>query len=151
MIARPCTVDDVAEVLEIGRRGHAAGELARFAFDESGAKYLLMLCLTDPGKCAFVAEDDAGVAGIVLGVESPFFYVRATYATDILLYADRAGAGAIVMERFIAWAFGERKVDRIILGETYGKRDPDHAQRWYETLGARRVGGMFIIDREPTP
>lgn len=151
MIVRNATFADVEAMLVLGRLGHAGSELSQFAFDEVGAKYAAAVSMADPARCAFVAEHSGSVVGVLLGMEEPYAYLHARYATDLLVFANAPGAGALLMRRFIEWAFEQRKVDRVLLGDTYGSRDPDRASGWYELLGARRVGGTYVIDREREP
>lgn len=148
MIVRAATFDDVPQMVELGRQGHAKSDMSHFAFDETGAKFMAAVCIRNEDHCAFVAEHEDTLVGLVLGMSQEYDYMKAWYATDLLVYSARYGAGASIMKRFIQWALEERKVDRVMLGETYGGRSASKAEGWYAKLGARRVGGMFVIDRE---
>lgn len=145
---RRATFADVDALIAMGKAGHAQSELAAYPFDETGAKYVLAVSMADPMRCAFVAERDGAIVGVLVGMEEQFAYLRARYATDVLTFAQAPGAGAALMRRFIEWAFKERRVDRVLLADTFGGRAPARAAKWYARLGARPLGGTYVIDRE---
>jgi hypothetical protein len=138
VIVRAATFDDVPQMVALGRQGHAKSDMARFAFDATGAKFMAGVCIRNDDHCAFVAEHAGDIVGLVLGMAQEYDYMKAQYATDILVYSARPGSGALLMRRFIKWALDERKVDRVMLGETYGGRSSSKAEGWYAQLGARR-------------
>jgi GNAT superfamily N-acetyltransferase len=148
VIVRKATFEDVPAMVELGRRGHAKSDMAHHRFDEPGARLMGAACIADRERCAFVAEAAGKVVGVVLGVDQAFDYMKARYATDLLVYAELPGAGAKLLQRFIAWALEERRVARVMLAESYGGRDPAKAEGFYKRLGAKRIGGFFVIDRE---
>ena len=146
MIVRGATFDDVDAIIALGKQGHARGENARYAFDDSAARLLVAQCLSTKRLCAFVAEED-GIVGVLLGQEEQYPYIKMRFATDIALYTERAGAGVALLARFEQWALQERKVDRLLLGVSF---DPERAagmQRLYRRQGFKHVGGIFTKDR----
>jgi hypothetical protein len=138
---------DIDQVIELAKRGHAESELKDLPFDESGAKHFFALSLSDPHRCGLVVEHEGRVVGCLFGVVEHYPYCNASYATDVMLYAAHAGCGALLVNRFKEWGFKDLKVDRVLLADTYGNRDPHKAAGWYELMGFRHLGGTYVMER----
>lgn len=147
MIVRKATFADIPAMLEIGRRAHEASENADFPFDESGAKLLGAATMTQSGMCAFVAVEGEKIVGVLLGQTDKIPYAKLKYATDIVFYAAKPGAGRALMERFTHWALEERRVDQMLLGVSFGGKSARSANAFYKRMGFATVGGLFIRNR----
>jgi L-amino acid N-acyltransferase YncA len=140
---RRATFADIPEMLAMGKAAHAQSESAYLPFDEAGAKILGAQCMTSKTLCAFVAEHDGKIVGLVLGQEQEFPYLKAKFATDVAFYAQHPGAGRRLLRRFIEWARLERKVDQVVLCVSFGGKD---STSFFNRHGFRKTGGMFVMD-----
>ncbi len=147
MEIRKAVLDDVEALIEIGKRGHADSENAKYDFDEGRAKLLAAQCVVANRLCAFVAVVDGKIVGFLLGQMETYPYIKMTYSTDLALYSEHPGAGRKLIERFKVWAFEERKVDQIILAVSHGGKSASHAAALYRRLGYEHVGGLFTMSR----
>lgn len=134
-------------MVELGQRGHAKSSLAQYKFDPDGARLVGAACIASKDRCAFVAEANGKIVGVLLGCEQNYEYVKAKLATDLVYFAELPGAGAKLMRRFIDWALEERRVQQVLLSETFGGRAPEKSHAFYRRLGASHVGGMYVIHR----
>lgn len=149
MEIREATFDDVPEIIEIGKRGHAASDNARFKFNEAKAKLLCAQLIVGKTTCLFVAVDNGKIVGILLGQTEEYVYCNMRYATDIALYAEAPGAGRALLKRFEKWAFDEKKVDQLLMGVSFKAGQNRQAEAMYRRRGFAHVGGIFTKNREP--
>jgi hypothetical protein len=147
LIVRKATFGDIPAILELGKTGHAQSENAQYEFDEQGARLLVASCVSQKALCAFVAEQDGRIVGFLLGQEDRLPYLKMRYATDLVLYAAHPGAGRRLVEVFTDWGLGQRKVDQMMLGVSFGGRSKTKAESFYTRLGFKPVGGIFIKNR----
>ena len=138
---------DIPGMLALAKRGHAKSEYARLEFDEAGARLLGAQCISGKSLCAFVAESDGQIVGLLLGSEESFGYLKARFATDLAFYCEHPGKGMRLMKRFLKWALEERKVDQVLLNVSFGGKSAEAAPSLYKRIGFRHVGGMFVMDR----
>lgn len=147
MQVRAATFEDVPAIIEIGKRGHAASENARYPFNEGKTKLLLAQLIIGKKTCLFVAEVDGKIAGFLMGQEEEYIYCDLRYATDIAVYAEAVGAGRKLLDRFEKWALEERKVDQVLLGVSHGGRSSSGVAALYKRMGYTAVGGIFTKNR----
>jgi ribosomal protein S18 acetylase RimI-like enzyme len=150
MLIRRATFDDVPALIEIGKRGHAASDNARYHFNESKAKLLLAQLITGKQTCIFVAESGAKIVGFLMGQEEQYVYCDLRYATDIAMYAEEVGAGKKLLDRFTSWAFDERKVDQLLMGVSHRAASSKRTEALYRRRGFEHVGGIFTKQRVST-
>jgi hypothetical protein len=147
MIVRKVVFDDIPALVDLGRRAHEASGNARFAFDEPGAKLMGAAAITQKTMCAFAAVDGEKFVGIVLGQEDKIPYAKMRYATDLVFYAEKPGAGKALMDRFTQWAFEERRVQQLLLGVSFGGKSARSAGAFYKRMGFAAVGGLYVKNR----
>lgn len=139
---------EVEAVVELGRRGHAASEHSRYEFDEMRAKLFVANCAVNKASCAFIAEHEGKIVGMLLGKSEEYPYCKMTYATDLAIYSEAPGAGRKLIERFEQWAFQERKVSQLILAVSHGGKSTNGVSALYKRLGYEHVGGLFTKQRQ---
>ena len=144
MQIRKATFADIPEMIDLGKRGHSLSENRHLEFDEPGAKLFGAQCMSSNGLCAFVAEDEGRIIGLLLGQEQQWPYLKAKLATDCVFFAERCDAFRALMHAFEAWAFDERKVDQIVMGVTFGGNS---SAPLYKRMGFAQTGGTFIKNR----
>lgn len=147
MEVRRATFEDVPAIIEIGKRGHAASDNARYPFNEQKTKLLLAQLIVGKKTCLFVAIADAKIAGFLMGQEEEYVYCDLRYATDIAVYAEVVGAGRALLSRFEQWAFEERKVDQLLLGVSHAGATAHRTESLYRRRGFDHVGGIFTKQR----
>jgi hypothetical protein len=139
---------DIERVIEVGRRGHAKSEHSHLQFDERKSRLLGAHCIHNKGSCAFVAEVGGEIVGFLLGQDQELPYAKARFATDIVVYSERAGAGRKLIERFTKWGLEERKVDMMWLGVSFGGDEAKRVGAMYRRMGFSPVGGIFTKQRQ---
>lgn len=147
MQIRAATFDDVPAIIEIGKRGHAASDNARYPFNEGKTKLLLAQLIVGKKTCLFVATEGDAVVGFLMGQEEEYVYCDLRYATDIAVYAEAPGAGRALLDRFEKWAFEERKVDQLLLGVSHAGKSARSTEGLYRRRGMKHVGGIFTKNR----
>lgn len=147
MEIRRAAFADIPTMIEIGRRAHEASENHIYKFDEPSARLLGAAAITQKTLCAFVAEHEGSIVGIVVGQEDKLPYAKVRFATDIVLYAEKPGVGRKLMDRFTQWAFEERKVDQMLLGVSFGGKSARSANAFYKRMGFSPTGGLFVRNR----
>lgn len=147
MDVRRATFDDVPEIIEVGKRGHAASDNAQYPFNEQKAKLLLAQLIVGKKTCLFVAIKDAKIVGFLMGQEEEYVYCDLRYATDIAVYGEAPGAWRALMDRFEKWAFEERKVDQLLLGVSHTAEHAHRTNAIYRRRGFSNVGGLFTKNR----
>ena len=148
MEIRAATFEDIPAIIEIGKRGHAASDNARYPFNEGKTKLLLAQLMIGKKTCIFVATEGAAIVGFLLGQEEEYVYADLKYATDIAVYAEAVGAGRKLLDRFERWAFDERKVDQLLLGVSHGGASAKQTESLYRRRGFAHVGGIFTKQRQ---
>jgi len=146
------TMADVSAVLVLGHA--AAQESPRYrdrGWDEDKLRSIFGHILPQPDHGFFVAEDESGIFGMVLGLVAPYFFSDKTYASDLLLYVEptRRGSPTAVrlVRRFESWAF-EQGVEEILLGISTGI-NPEATVCVYERLGYRVATYGLTKQRSP--
>jgi hypothetical protein len=148
-VIRKATFDDIPAMLALGRRAHVRSRYRDIAVDEAQAKLNAASMMTNRAQCVFVAEEEGRLVGMLMGVSMPWFFSREPYATDLFVYAEKAGAGRALVQRFVHWAFEERRVAGVELLTSFGgdARQQRLTEAMYKRLGAERVGSYFSIRR----
>lgn len=148
MEIRAATFEDIMPIIEIGKRGHAASENARYPFNEERTKLLLAQLIVGKKTCLLVAVEGTKIVGFLMGQEEEYVYCDLRYATDIAVYAEAVGAGRKLLDRFEKWAFEERKVDQLLLGVSHGGASAKQTESLYRRRGFAHVGGIFTKQRQ---
>jgi hypothetical protein len=149
---RRATVNDLDAMLMLGRRAHAASRYRDIKIDELQAKTNLLAMMHNRAQCVFLAFEGERLVGLLLGIEVPWFFSREPYATDLMTYAVRVGAGRALIRRFKKWAFEERKLPGIELSTSFGGTEEQRARTegLYRAMGFEPVGSYFAM-RRPKP
>jgi ribosomal protein S18 acetylase RimI-like enzyme len=141
-------MDDIDDIVVIGKRGHEASDNAAYLYDEGRAKLLCATLIVGKKTCLFVAKESGNIVGILLGQEDEYGYCKLRYATDIAVYSEAVGAGRKLLQRFAQWAFEERKVDQMVLGVSHGGKSATQTISMYRRMGYKHVGGVFTKQRK---
>lgn len=146
-VIRSALMDDIEAICELGKRGHDKSEFAALAYDEGSVKLLIANCIVRKTLCAYIAESDGKIVGVILGQEDKHPFVKMQFATDIALYSESPGAGRKLLERFKVWALEERKVDRLMMAVSSGEKSIKSTAAMYTRLGFKHIGCFFTMDR----
>jgi hypothetical protein len=143
---RKATLSDVASIEELGLRLKMKTPYALWPYDRERALKQIRNCISSPIACAFVAEANEMLVGVILGVAQEMWFSKSRCASDLMFYSERAGAGYWLLRRFMAWAWGITSVKQILLGQSSGL-DIDMVERMYMRLNFRKVGGLYELGR----
>lgn len=139
-------VDDIPELVRIGRRMHFESRYSRFNFD--GGKYAAFLGQVLPHGLTFVAEEGARLVGAFIGHVGPHFFGHDYASWDVLTYVDpeyRGRVGVMLIRRYIAMAEA-MGISDIHIGTSTGL-SPERTGRLYEHLGFRHIGGGYVMEK----
>lgn len=153
MQIRFATLEDIPDLVELGRRFHA---LTRFRIYDYNASRVgeQLRALIENGRgshCFFVAEDGAGApAGALIGcVEKHFFSdlpVASIVQFVVLPERRMGGAGLRLLTAFRKWA-ENRNAFEICAGVNSGT-DLGRMDKFLKRLGFRLTGGNYSLIRE---
>lgn len=140
MLIRGAIVADIQAIIEMGKRGHLLGRNADKHFNEARAELFLNWCLKTNDRVVYVAERHSKLVGVLIGAIYQHGFVDVTYASDIVTYSERAGAGRGLIKAFVTWGF-VNGADKIILSTTFGTEP----RALYERIGFERIGGVYTL------
>lgn len=149
MTIRDATIEDIDQILDLGKRMHA--ESSRFgalAFDEGKVRSLFAGLIGSEDAIVLVAEvPDGEIIGGFAGFASEHWYSTDKVAQDLALFVrmDRRGGilAARMIKAFVSWA-QERRCKQITLGISTGIRVEETAQL-YRSLGLKQFGYCFEV------
>ncbi len=105
------------------------------------------LIATKNGQVFVIVDDNDEPQGFLMGVIDELFFSRARYATDLAVYTRKSyrHLAPKMFKEFITWAKSKPRVAEISLGISSGIGDIDRVGKMYESLGCRRVGGIYMM------
>jgi GNAT superfamily N-acetyltransferase len=146
MIVRPATEEDIGELVEMGRRMHEEGAYAFLPYEAEKVRRLITGLVERPDcSCALVAEHDHGLAGMLGGYLTDYFFCDAKVACDLVLFVERdyrgSSAAARLIQGFREWARA-RGARELCLGISTNI-NTEAIGRFYRSLGFTQVGGIY--------
>lgn len=142
MAVRRATPNDLQAMVELGSRLADRTIYAGIPRDRQLIVRTMVSCMSSQFGCAFVAEREGKITGMLLGVAEQFWWSRARYATDLILHSEYAGDGLALSRAFLAWAQKVPGVVEVTMGQSSGL-DVERSERFYQFLGLRKVGGLY--------
>lgn len=138
---------DIPEVLAAGREHIASSNYAPMGFDDEKAAGFIRR-LMSVGLAA-VAVDDGKIVGGILGDVVEPWYSKNRMGIEHVLYVlpeYRGGRAALMLVKaWVRWCLDEGAT-QIRPGVSTGCVA---AEAFYERLGFKRAGGLFVMDRGP--
>ena len=131
---------DLSSMVAFVRSRHEGSIWGQWSFSPGALRKNLKGMLGRPGFEIFIAEQDDKVVGILVAMVDQLLWSRTLYATDIVFLADRQGTELI--QAFRQWA-KEAGASVILMGVTEAGRE-QAKERWFQTQGLERTGGMFM-------
>lgn len=139
---------DFAQLVEMGRRFHAASDFARFAYDPAELMKLSELIESHPMLCGFVAESRGVPIGMFFGGVTSFFFSPDFYGFDICLFVDEGARGGkaamLLLGRAASWC-RINGAKQLRFGAATGI-DPERTDRFFRHMGYERGGVLYIQD-----
>jgi GNAT superfamily N-acetyltransferase len=139
--------EDITRLLELGRQMHAESRFALLPFDDSKVRGLFENLIGGAG-IIFVYKREAEIVGFGLFSTGEIFFGHSLLAFELgvfILPEYRGGMGAVrIIGAARQWAI-ERGAVMLDLGITTGVTE-DRSGRFYESMGAQRVGALFSMD-----
>jgi hypothetical protein len=143
---RNAFLSDVSAIEELGLRLKIKTPYATWKYDRERGLKQIRYCISSNMGCAFVAETDGKLVGVMLGVAQEMWFSPQRVASDLLFYSERPGVGYFLLKRFMAWAWGIKSVHQILLGQSSGLQI-DAVETLYRRLNFRKIGGMYELGR----
>lgn len=138
---------DIPEVLAAGREHIASSNYAPMGFDDEKAAGFIRHLIVH--GLAAVAVEDGQIAGGILGDVIEPWYSRNRMGIEHVLYVlpqHRGGRAALMLVRaWVKWCL-DSGATQIRPGVSTGC---EAAEAFYERLGFKRAGGLFVMDRGP--
>jgi hypothetical protein len=145
MIVRKANLNDLAPLLEFGRRHFEASNFAPLKWNGVIARRTLKDAMVSPNSRVFIAMKNGNVVGALIGDIYMMPFSAAMCATDIAFVAD--AGGDMLLDAFLEWC-KTRKVKRIDMGVS--QEDP-RVDNLYKRKGFIPSGTMFYMNlEEPT-
>lgn len=146
MQPRPATHSDIPAMCALFLALKRKSDYVTIPHDLERAKATMRRCITSPQAYAGVVEDDGEVVAVLIGVTDTFWWGPRRYVSDIGFYSARWSAGRLLARHFIDWAWRQRGVVEVLMGESSGLGSRA-TRAFYEDLGFRSVGGMYRLSR----
>jgi len=143
------TEDDLWTLTAAGEVFHAESPVYKTVpFVKQEAAAYIYSHIHDENKCCFIAKNEEGMVGAVLGMYAPIFFGLELHAHEETLYClpDERGthAGSALMQRFVDWA-EEKGCKRIWTGSQTGINTYVYVQI-VQKLGFELSGQVFYRD-----
>ena len=139
MMIRKGALEDIDKIMELSRRAHEESPYRAHACDEDHIRRMVLLALTMPNFCVFLAEENGEIVGMVVGALSNNAFGMMT-ASDLITYSTRPGPGAFLYRRFLQWARSGPAV-LITVSNSWGEARFDD---FLSKNGLKQVGGLFV-------
>jgi len=143
---RKASLADVPAIEALGLRLKSKTLYATWRYDREAALKQIRSCVSGALGCAFVAERNGEICGVILGVAERMWFSNQRVASDLMFYSERPGAGYWLLRRFMEWAWSVPSVGQVMLGQSSGL-EIDALERLYQRLNFRKVGGLYEIGR----
>lgn len=138
---------DIPEVLAAGREHIASSNYAPMGFDDEKAAGFIRHLIVN--GLAVVAVEEGQITGGILGDVIEPWYSTNRMGVEHVLYVlpqHRGGRAALMLVRaWVKWCL-DSGATQIRPGVSTGC---EAAEAFYERLGFKRAGGLFVMDRGP--
>ena len=143
------TEDDLWNLVAAGEVMHAESPVFRdIPFVKQEAAAFIYSHIHDENKCCFVAQNEQGMVGAILGMYAPVFFGLELHAHEETLYClpDERGthAGSALMKAFVEWA-EENDCKRVWTGSNTGINTYAYVQV-VQNLGFEHSGQVYYRD-----
>ncbi len=136
---REAKITDLDKILELGQKAHEHSPYKELSCDSEHIRRLALLAITMPHFCAFLAEEQDQVIGMVVGGVNQNAFGMLT-ASDLITYTAKPGPGAHLYSRFVQWA---RKTPAVLITVS-NSFENEKFDIFLSNIGLKRVGGLFI-------
>lgn len=133
---------DLQQMVELGYRLCDRTPYAHIPRDRPSIVRTFTQAMSSALGCAFVSEHEGKLTGLLIGVAQELWWSRMRFATDLVFYAERAGAGVLLGRQFLDWAWNVPRMVDVTMGQSSGL-DPERSAAIYRRLGLQRVGGLY--------
>lgn len=139
---RDATVDDLDDIMRLCRLAHQESPYKGIPCDEDYIWRLAQIAIHMPLFCAFVAEEEGEIIGLMVGAVKPNAFGMMT-ASDVIVYAIRPGPGVKLFSRFRDWA-EQMPAKLTTVTSSFGNEKFD---KYLENIGMQKIGGLYIGNR----
>lgn len=136
---RPATINDLDAMMELSHQAHMASPYKDVPSDQDYVRRMTLLAIVMPNFCAFVADEEGKIIGLMVGCVKPNAFGMMT-ASDVIVYASKPGPGTRLFSRFLRWA-KTMPVELTAVTSSFGNEKFDH---YLNNMGMQKIGGLFI-------
>ena len=143
---RNALVEDIEALLDMSLRMHLESRYSFLPFSREKVRALISQCISEPDThCAFVAEIDGRLGGMLGGYLADYFFCDEVVACDFVVFVDGTYRGTraarTLVKAFQQWA-ASRNAREICLGISTDVESQKVA-RFYSILGFTSASAVF--------
>lgn len=133
--------EDIPALVDYTIKAHGESTYADVPFDKRSCMGMFATHIQERSCRVWFSEDGGKVHGFLIAAKLPMEWnSRYFYATTILYVADKNGG--YLFNRFHHWAKRQKRVKRILFGESQG---PSVAGKLCDRLGFENVGSCYSL------
>ncbi len=144
---RDATLKDISELMEFLHPFHDEGGYRDINIDRTTVAKNLQIMLSSPMHKIWVVERDGQICGALGVVSTELWFTKRHYATNLFLCANNKGRGSagFLLRKFKRWVDSRPIIKDVTLGITSEIGDPERVEKLYQTVGFKRLGGLFRL------
>lgn len=139
ILIRRAELSDTPELADMAKRAHEKSPFKSAALNEIEMKRQIMMHITMPNRCCYVAVEDEKIIGAITGMLGTNIWGMLT-AMDTGVFADKKGAGPGLVRRYHGWA-KQYGASIIAMSNTHSDNRYDG---FLSKLGMQETGKQFI-------
>ena len=147
MHVRQADHGDIPQIVELLLAMKRQSAYRTIPHDLVRVKATIRRCITSPqGYCGVVETGEGALGGVLLGVTDQLWWGPRRSASDIAYYSTAPGAGILLVRDFIDWAWKQRGVVEVLMGQTSGI-EVAGVRYFFRAMGFEEAGGVFRLSR----
>tara|TARA_B100000949_G_C14098131_1_gene372921 strand:+ start:140 stop:586 length:447 start_codon:yes stop_codon:yes gene_type:complete len=144
---RDASLADIPELINFLEPFHDDGGYKDISVDKKTASSNLRSMLSSPMHRIWVVERDGTICAALGVVSTELWFTKRHYATNLFLCANDKGRGSagFLLRKFKTWVDSRPIIKDVTLGITSEIGDCDRVEKLYQTVGFKRLGGLFRL------
>jgi hypothetical protein len=144
---RDASLKDISELMDFLQPFHDEGGYRDITIDKTTVSHNLKIMLSSPMHKIWVVERDGQICGALGVVSTELWFTKRHYATNLFLCANNKGRGSagFLLRKFKSWVDSRPIIKDVTLGITSEIGDPARVEKLYQTVGFKRLGGLFRL------
>lgn len=145
MRVRLATLDDISDILALGKKSMESSNYSVFPFNAVIARRIAKASMMSADSRTWVAEHNGKLVGFLIGELGPMPMTHFHAATDLIFVAD--AGGDLLLDAFVEWC-KLRHVARIDMGISAGPEREAAVRKMFESRGFVYSGPMFHLNMQ---